>query len=216
LRVTNGIAAIGLATIIALAGIGAGAAPVTATDPTPAPSETPSPTAEPQPTVSPDPSASPDPSTTPDPSATPTPDPGATTAPVVAPVVTSKRVDHRAAVRRIALRQRWDRYVSGAVGPGAFDCSGLVRFSYNKAGVGRRIGGGHSARAMLSWGRRHGLTSRHNPKVGDVAIYGNGRHAAIYIGKGYVVSALNRRQGIRITRLHALGDPFTTFIHTRI
>ena len=46
-------------------------------------------------------------------------------------------------------------------------------------------------------------------------IYGNGSHAAIYIGKGRVISALNPRQGIRITRLHALRAPFTTFIHTR-
>jgi cell wall-associated NlpC family hydrolase len=52
--------------------------------------------------------------------------------------------------------------------------------------------------------------------VGDVVIYGGGTHAAIYIGHGRVISALNPRLGIRITRLHALGDRFTTFIHTRI
>ena len=47
-------------------------------------------------------------------------------------------------------------------------------------------------------------------------IWGDGSHAAIYIGHGRVISALNPRQGIRVTRLHALGAPFTTFIHTRI
>jgi cell wall-associated NlpC family hydrolase len=119
-------------------------------------------------------------------------------------------------VRKIALRQRWDRYVPGADGPNAFDCSGLVRYAYRKAGVGKKLGGGHSARGMLYWGRLKGLTSRRNPQVGDVAIWGNGRHAGIYIGKGYVISALNPRQDIRVTRLHALTDPFTTFIHTRI
>ena len=46
-------------------------------------------------------------------------------------------------------------------------------------------------------------------------IYGNGSHAAIWIGDGKVVSALNPRQGIRVTRLHALGASFTTFIRTR-
>ena len=46
-------------------------------------------------------------------------------------------------------------------------------------------------------------------------IYGNGSHAAIYIGNGLVISALNPRQGIRITRLHALTARFTTFIHTQ-
>ena len=47
-------------------------------------------------------------------------------------------------------------------------------------------------------------------------IYGGGTHAAIWIGDWRVVSALNPRQGIRITRLHALGDRFTTFIHTHL
>ena len=104
----------------------------------------------------------------------------------------------------------------GAIGPRAFDCSGLVRYAYRKTHVSSRLGGGHSARAMLTWGRRHHLTSRHHPRIGDVAIYGNGSHAAIYIGHGRVISALNPRQGIRITRLHALGARFTTFIHTRL
>jgi peptidoglycan DL-endopeptidase CwlO len=235
LRVTNGITALGLATIIALAGISAGAAPVAATDPTPAPTDALSPTADPMPAVSPDasPSMAADPSAEPaaspsaDPSAAPTPVPTDSPVPSATPVPTAsasvttvsrttKRVDRGRLVARIALRQRWDRYVRGATGPNAFDCSGLVRYAYSRAGVGRRIGGGHSARTMLYWGRVHGLTSRHNPKIGDVAIYGNGRHAAIYIGNGRVVSALNPRLGIRITRLHALGDPFTTFIHTHI
>jgi peptidoglycan DL-endopeptidase CwlO len=122
----------------------------------------------------------------------------------------------RSRVVRIALAQRGDRYVSGGVGPSSFDCSGLVRYAYNHAGVGSRLGGGHSASAMLAWGRSHGLTSRTNGRIGDVVIYGNGSHAGIYIGNGRIISALNPRQGIRVTGLHALGAPFTTFIHTHI
>ena len=122
----------------------------------------------------------------------------------------------RARIVAIALAQRGDRYVSGGVGPSSFDCSGLVRYAYNQAGVGGRLGGGHSASAMLAWGRSHGLTSRTGGRPGDVAIYGNGSHAAIYIGNGKIVSALNPSQGIRVTGLNALGASFTTFIHTRI
>ncbi|HEY5433762.1 MAG TPA: NlpC/P60 family protein, partial [Candidatus Limnocylindrales bacterium] len=121
-----------------------------------------------------------------------------------------------ARVVRIALAQRGKRYIRGATGPRAFDCSGLVRYAYRRAGVSSRLGGGHSARGMLYWARIHHRASRSNPQVGDVVIYGNGSHAGIYIGNGRVISALNPRQGIRITRLHALGAPFTTFIHTRI
>jgi cell wall-associated NlpC family hydrolase len=226
LRFTNGLRVISLATVVALIGISAITAPVAATDPAPTPTPDPTATASPEPT--PDPTATASPEPTPDPTATaspePTPDPGiadpttptlgatttlvATTAPVAKPNLGARIV-------RIALAQRGKRYVRGATGPRAFDCSGLVRYAYRKAGISWRLGGGHSARTMLRWGRNHGLTSRRHPQIGDVVIYGNGTHAAIYIGKGRVISALNPRQGIRITKLHALSAPFTTFIHTR-
>ena len=122
----------------------------------------------------------------------------------------------RSRVVSIALAQRGDRYVSGGVGPNSFDCSGLVRYAYAQAGVSGKLGGGHSASAMLAWGRANGLTSRSGGRPGDVAIYGNGSHAAIYLGNGKIVSALNPSQGIRVTGLNALGASFTTFIHTRI
>jgi cell wall-associated NlpC family hydrolase len=122
----------------------------------------------------------------------------------------------RARIVSIALAQVGDRYVSGGTGPDAFDCSGLVRYAYASAGVSDKLGGGHSASAMLAWGRANGLTSRSGGRPGDVAIYGNGSHAAIYLGNGKIVSALNPTQGIRVTGLNALGASFTTFIHTRI
>ncbi len=122
----------------------------------------------------------------------------------------------RSRIVQIALAQIGDRYVSGGTGPDSFDCSGLVRYAYAGAGVSGKLGGGHSASAMLAWGRANGLTSRSGGRPGDVAIYGNGSHAAIYIGGGRIVSALNPSQGIRITGLNALGASFTTFIHTRI
>jgi cell wall-associated NlpC family hydrolase len=116
----------------------------------------------------------------------------------------------------IALAQVGDRYVSGGTGPNSFDCSGLVRYAYASAGVSGKLGGGHSASAMLAWGRANGLTSAFGGRPGDVVIYGNGSHAAIYLGGGRIVSALNPSQGIRVTGLHALGASFTAFIHTRI
>ena len=122
----------------------------------------------------------------------------------------------RSRIVSIALAQRGDRYVSGGTGPDSFDCSGLVRYAYQQAGVSGKLGGGHSASAMLAWGRANGLTSRSGGRPGDVAIYGNGSHAAIYLGNGKIVSALNPSQGIRVTGLNALGASFTTFIHTRI
>ena len=144
---------------------------------------------------------------------TPSPSSAPAVALVTKPAVPAPRPNYAARIVRIALAQRGDRYVRGRSGPNAFDCSGLVRYAYRKAGVGAKLGGGNSARGMLRWARRHGLTSRRNPHVGDIVIYGNGSHAAIYIGGGRVVNALNPRQGIRAMRLHALRAPFTTFIH---
>jgi cell wall-associated NlpC family hydrolase len=116
-------------------------------------------------------------------------------------------------VAKIALSERGKRYAYGASGPRAFDCSGLVLYAYRQAGLAASIGGGHSALGMYRWARAHGLTSRSNPRVGDIVVYGGGSHVGIYIGKGLVVSALNRRQGVRVTPLHALRASFTTFIH---
>ena len=224
MRFNRALQALGLATVVALGGIVVlQPSRVAATDPTPSesPSPDPSATPSPAPTVSPDPSSTPAPTTTPEPTATPapTPTPSPTSSPTgtTTTTVTSRpRLTIRQRIVRIALAQRYDRYVPGAVGPNAFDCSGLVRYVYNQAGVGRYLGGGHSARMMYLWGRAHHLESPRRPRIGDVAVWGRGSHVGIYIGNGRVISALNVRQDIRITGVHALGDPFTTYIHTRI
>lgn len=233
----HGVRAVALATLIALAGVSAATAPVAATDPTPAPTESPAPTASPAPTESPIPMAT-DPATSPDPSAVPDPTPPADPSASIDPAATDPagvtaatsaaqgaagaaattvvRHNYRARIVRIAIAQRGRLYRRGATGPRAFDCSGLVRYAYRMAGVTRRLGGGHSARGMYYWARLHHLTSRSHASVGDVVVWGRGSHVGIYIGHGRVVSALNARQGIRITRLHALRAPFTTFIHTHV
>jgi len=245
---TQGLRAVTLSMLIAIAGTTAAVAPVAATDPAavvspglssaPVPdpstatSESPSPApvdaAAPSTGPIPDPSSAPtaDPSTlaptpTVDPAAVSTVDPAPAIAPtsVVAPAPAPAAVvrpNLALRVVRIALAQRGDQYVAGGQGPNVFDCSGLVRYSYRKAGVTRKLGGGSSARGMLYWGRLHHLTSRTNPSIGDVVIYGNGSHAAIYIGRGRVIHALNPRLDIRVTGLHAMTTPFTTFIHTHL
>jgi cell wall-associated NlpC family hydrolase len=189
------------------------------------PSPTPTASGDPSPSTDPSPSADPSPTADPtDPPATDPTDPPVTdpTDPATTVVTTTTTLTRAERIRlryvkamRIALRQRHDQYVSGAVGPNRFDCSGLVRYTYRKASLSRRLGGGHSARAMYAWALRHHKLRRHHPKVGDVVVWGHGRHVGIYIGRGKAISALNPRQDIRVTRLHALGDPLTGFIRTR-
>ena len=60
-----------------------------------------------------------------------------TTAVLLGPVpgasaASTKRV---ALASSIALQQLGDPYVCGAIGPSSFDCSGLVQYSFRKAGI---------------------------------------------------------------------------------
>jgi cell wall-associated NlpC family hydrolase len=179
-------------------------APATATD-----SVDPAPTAAPM--TEPAPEPTPEPTPTPTPEATPvlTPTPVATT--TVAS--TAPRVVPADRLIRIARNQRGDPWVFGATGPNAFDCIGLVRFSFRRAGELDEIGRGryHSGSALLRWARSKGLTTRHGRR-GDVVVWGRGSHVGIYLGNGRAISTLIH--GVRVHRVHAVTTPFTTFIRT--
>jgi cell wall-associated NlpC family hydrolase len=100
-----------------------------------------------------------------------------------------------------ALAQVGKRYVLGATGPDAFDCSGLTQASYRNAGitlprlaseqivVGTRVGLGDLAPGDLLY-----YQSTSSPRSG---------HIAMYAGDGLVVEAANPRKGVR---LRSMGD----------
>lgn len=71
-------------------------------------------------------------------------------------------------------------YSYGAAGPNAFDCSGLVYWSYKQAGktVPRDSYG------QLGGGRPVSLA---NVQPGDVMIFNGGSHAGLYVGNGQFV-----------------------------
>ncbi len=114
----------------------------------------------------------------------------------------------------IAKSELGKPYRFGAVGPRAFDCSGLVLHVFRGAGVAGRIGGGHNAYGMYRWFAARGLASRSNPRIGDLVIYNGGAHVGIYIGGGRVVSALVN--GVRIHTVSAFSGRFTAYLHTRL
>lgn len=79
---------------------------------------------------------------------------------------------------RIGLPYRW-----GAAGPDAFDCSGLVVWSYQQIGVELP----HSSQALAAGGQP---VTREDLEPGDVVtFYPNASHAAIYSGDGMVIHA---------------------------
>ena len=100
---------------------------------------------------------------------------------------------------RFALSKVGYRYVWGATGPKAFDCSGLTLRAWQHAGV--RIPRNSRAQYRAT---KHISLSQLRP--GDLVFYPRGGHrighVAIYIGNGKVVSARNKRAGVRITGLH--------------
>lgn len=115
----------------------------------------------------------------------------------------------------VAKAQLGDPWVWAATGPNAFDCSGLVIYSYRQAGYGHLIGDGslRSGYALLSHFRSRGLTSG-SGRPGDIVVYGGGSHVGIYLGNGQVISTLT--SGVRIHGLHAVTAGFTTFLRTGI
>ncbi len=94
-------------------------------------------------------------------------------------------------VAKIAKAQAGESYVMGATGPNAFDCSGLVVYSYRKA-TGKTLPRTSYAQiASLDHVRKR------DRKVGDVVFFRGGGHVGIYLGKNRIVHALNPGAGVR-------------------
>ncbi len=94
---------------------------------------------------------------------------------VPAPACAASAVARGVRVASVARAQVGDPYVYGASGPRAFDCSGLVRYSFRRA-VGRRLP--HNAARLSALGRP---VARRNVRPGDVAYWG-GRGSAYHVG----------------------------------
>lgn len=89
-------------------------------------------------------------------------------------------------VIQAALSRRGDTYVWGAAGPSAFDCSGLIEWSYGQAGISLP----HSSRAMYDYGQP---VSYGSWQPGDLLFWGSSaaaiHHVAMYVGNGEIVQA---------------------------
>ena len=94
-----------------------------------------------------------------------------------------------------ALAQIGDPYILGAEGPKAFDCSGLVQYSFSRAGYG------HVPRTAQAQSQRAHRISRSSTRRGDLLFYyntsGHVFHVAIYLGHGRVVEAARPGTDVR-------------------
>ena len=95
-----------------------------------------------------------------------------------------------------------NKYVWGAAGPSAFDCSGLVEYTLKKMGISfpRTSGEQYKASKHVS-----------NPKPGDLVFFGSegNSHVGVYTGNGEFYSAENEKDGMGISKVH--GGGYGTF-----
>jgi hypothetical protein len=127
-------------------------------------------------------------------------------------VAAATPADSVIALAKTKLGAPW-RY--GAIGPRAFDCSGLVYYTFSRTGNLWRIGGRRmSAYAYYMYFRHRGLASRTGGRRGDLVVWGGGSHIGIYLGYGKAISTLTN--GVRIHGIFAVRARFTAFLHTRM
>ncbi|TRW79174.1 NlpC/P60 family protein, partial [Mycolicibacterium sp. 018/SC-01/001] len=97
-----------------------------------------------------------------------------------------------ATVIQAALSRIGSPYSWGAAGPGAFDCSGLVMWSFQQAGISLP----HSSQALAAGGQP---VSRDQMQPGDlVTYYSDASHVGIYIGDGMMVHASTYGTPVRV------------------
>lgn len=144
------------------------------------------------------------------------PDTGYTRSP--ASTSSTRSVSAASAVVYQARRHLGAPWRSGATGPSAFDCSGLVYRAFADAHRLANIGGSYrSAASFYSLFRSRGQASRSSPQVGDLVVWGfsgHPTHIGIYIGNGQSISTLTR--GVTIHPTFAMTIPFIAYLHTRL
>lgn len=92
-----------------------------------------------------------------------------------------------------ALQFQGYPYVAGGNTPSGWDCSGFVQWVFAQFGVSLP----HYSGAQMSVGTAVGSIAEAAP--GDIIV--NTQHAAIYIGNGMVINALNPARGTQATSL---------------
>lgn len=93
-----------------------------------------------------------------------------------------------------ALAQRGDRYRWGAMGPSRWDCSGLVKKSFAKAGVSLP----HYTGGIQ---RRGKYVSKRNLRRGDI-IFPQRGHVGIYLGNNRMVHASSGQGRVVVARVY--------------
>ncbi|GAA1193500.1 cell wall-associated NlpC family hydrolase/FtsZ-binding cell division protein ZapB [Kitasatospora gansuensis] len=99
-----------------------------------------------------------------------------------------------------AMGKQGKPYVWGATGPNSFDCSGLVVWAYQQAGVSLPRTSQEQATVGTNVGKDYA-----NAQPGDLVVYhSDAHHIGIYIGNGYVVHAPHTGDVVKIMKADAM------------
>lgn len=102
-----------------------------------------------------------------------------------------------AAAVQAALTRIGSPYSWGAAGPGAFDCSGLVMWAFQQAGIYLP----HSSYALAAGGAP---VSMDDMQPGDIVTqYSDASHVGIYVGDGLMVHASTYGIPVRVESIHS-------------
>ena len=96
------------------------------------------------------------------------------------------------------------KYVWGAAGPSAFDCSGLVMYALNK-----KYGIDYPHYSASQYAMTEHI-SKADAKMGDLVFWGPGHHVGVYAGGNEYFSAQSPSQGIHMSALSSVqgeGSP---------
>jgi peptidoglycan DL-endopeptidase CwlO len=105
----------------------------------------------------------------------------------------------RATVVQAALTQVGSAYVWGGAAPGGFDCSGLVMWAFQQAGISLP----HSSQALAQGGQPVALSDL---QPGDVlTYYSDASHTGIYVGDGMVIHSSTFGVPVRVVPMNAAG-----------
>lgn len=106
-------------------------------------------------------------------------------------------------VRAVAYAKRFlgVPYQWGGSSPGGFDCSGLVRYVYQRFGVDLP----HSSYADFNLGRRVG---RWGLKPGDLVFFSGLGHVGLYVGRGRFIHAPHTGTSVQISSLSKWGGSY--------
>ncbi|MFC9769354.1 C40 family peptidase [Rhodococcus jostii] len=88
-------------------------------------------------------------------------------------------------------------YVWGATGPDTFDCSGLMQWAYQQAGVSIP----RTSQTQEAAGASVGLNAL---QPGDLVFFYNGEHVGIYTGNGNVIHSPEPGDHVKTTPISAM------------